>query len=45
MSKETFRKVLWAVTVVGLLSAVALVGYTYFLQRQCSIISYIANRG
>lgn len=45
MSKKTFNILLTAITVLGVLSVIALTVYTYYLYKDCSIISYIANKG
>lgn len=45
MDEKLFYRLLLAVTILGVLSVVLLVGYTWYLQSHCSIISYIANRG
>lgn len=45
MSEKVFRRVLTVVSILGVLSVMLLLGYTYYLYTNCSIISYIANRG
>lgn len=45
MSNKRFYRLLLAVTILGCVSVVLLVAYTWYLQSNCSIISYIANRG
>ena len=45
MKNKVFYGILTAVCVVGVISVIALVAYTYALYKDCSIISYIANRG
>jgi len=45
MSEKKFHGILIAVTVLGVLSILALTAYTWYLHGSCSIISYIANRG
>ncbi len=45
MKDKIFYGILIAVRVVGVISVIALVAYTYSLYSDCSIISYIANRG
>ena len=45
MKNKVFYGILTAVCVVGVISVIALVVYTYALYKDCSIISYIANRG
>jgi len=43
MNDKVFCGILAAVVIVGIVSVVALVGYTYDLYESVSIISYIAN--
>ena len=45
MSKKTFNYIIAAVTALGIISVIALAVYTYLLYKDCSIISYIANKG
>ncbi|MBD5130491.1 MAG: hypothetical protein HDT43_11330 [Ruminococcaceae bacterium] len=45
MKDKVFYSILTAVCIVGIISVIALVAYTYALYKDCSIISYIANRG
>lgn len=45
MKEKTFYRLLLAVTILGCVSVVLLVVYTWYLQSNCSILSYIANRG
>lgn len=45
MKDKVFYGILTAVCIVGIISVIALVAYTYALYEDCSIISYIANRG
>ncbi len=45
MKDKVFYGILTAVCVAGVISVIALVAYTYSLYSDCSIISYIANRG
>ncbi len=45
MKNKIFYGLLAAVCVLGIISVIALVAYTYGLYKDCSIISYIANRG
>lgn len=45
MKNKVFYGLLTAVCVLGIISVIALVAYTYRLYKDCSIISYIANRG
>lgn len=43
MNDKLFKGIITAVLILGVLSIIALVAYTYYLQGNCSIISYIAN--
>lgn len=43
MSDRLFKGIIIAVTILGAVSVALLVGYTYYLHEDCSIISYIAN--
>lgn len=43
MREQTFRRLLFAVTLLGVISTVALILYTVYLHQNCSIISFIAN--
>lgn len=45
MKEQTFRRLMTAVLVLGLISVIVLVLITYHLFSECSILSYIANRG
>ena len=45
MKDKVFYGILTAVCIVGIISVIALVAYPYALYKDCSIISYIANRG
>lgn len=45
MSEKIFNRLLVAVTILGCISVMLLVGYTWYLHSNCSIISYISNRG
>lgn len=45
MKDKLFYGLFIAVCVLGIISVAALAVYTYMLYRDCSIISYIANRG
>lgn len=45
MDDKLFQRLLIAVTILGCVSVVVLVAYTWYLQSNCSILSYIANRG
>lgn len=43
MSEKTFRILLVMITVLGCISTVAMVIYTYYLYTHCSITSFIAG--
>lgn len=43
MKDKTYRRLLAAVMILGVISSVILVLYTIRLYRSCSIITYIAN--
>ena len=45
MKEKTFYRLLTAVIALGLVSIIAVVVYSYILYSDCSILSYIANRG
>ncbi len=45
MKNKTFYILIAVVCVLGVLSVVGLMAYTVYLHDNCSIISYIANRG
>jgi len=45
MNDKLFYRLLALVTVIGIISVIALTVYTWFLYKDCSIISYIANKG
>lgn len=45
MKDKLFCGILITVCALGLISVIALTAYTYVLCKDCSIISYIANRG
>lgn len=44
MNEKVFHRLLIAVAAAGILSVIVLIVYTYFLYKDCSIITYIANR-
>ena len=44
MRDKTFYRLLVAVLIAGILSVAVLVLVTVFLAKDCSILSYIANR-
>lgn len=43
MSEKLFRRIIFALLAIGLVSVIVLVCYTVYLYNNCSIISYIAN--
>lgn len=43
MSDKVFRKIIFIVVILGIISLMGLIGYTFWLHEHCSIISYIAN--
>ncbi|MBR4278515.1 MAG: hypothetical protein IKQ28_08765 [Lachnospiraceae bacterium] len=45
MKEKVFYRVLGIVTCLGILSMLLLLAFTIYLYKDCSIISYIANRG
>ena len=45
MSDKLFQKILIIILIIGAISTVVLVAYTFYLHEHCSIISYIANGG
>lgn len=45
MGDKTFYRILTAVVAIGVLTTAALVVYTFYLHSNCSIISYIGNKG
>ncbi|WP_167562673.1 hypothetical protein WAA20_08830 [Butyrivibrio fibrisolvens] len=45
MSEKTFTKIIWIIAILGIISIAALGIWSYLLYKDCSIISYIANRG
>ena len=45
MSEKTFMRVMTVVAVLGMISIVAMVVWSWVLYKDCSIISYIANKG
>lgn len=45
MSEKLYNRLLLTMCIIGVLSVIALTVYTYILYKDCSIISYIANRG
>ncbi len=45
MKNKTFYMLTAVLCVLGVLSVVGLMAYTFYLHDNCSILSYIANRG
>lgn len=45
MSDKAFKRIVTAIMVLGVISVIAITLYTVYLYTDCSIISYIANRG
>lgn len=45
MKKKTFSIILAVICIAGFISLAGLTAYTIYLHDNCSIISYIANRG
>ena len=45
MNDKLFYRLLTVITVLGIASVAALVIITWLLQKDCSVISYIANKG
>lgn len=43
MNDKLFKKIVVILLAVGMISSMALVGYTVHLHNQCSILNYIAN--
>lgn len=43
MSDKKFNIVLYSLLVLGIISVIILIIYTYYLYKDCSIISYIGN--
>ncbi|MBQ7835342.1 MAG: hypothetical protein IJ385_06120 [Ruminiclostridium sp.] len=43
MSEKLFKGIVIALLVLGMISIIAITVYTFILQKDCSIISYIAN--
>lgn len=43
MQDKYFRRIIAVILIVGVISSVALIGYTIYLRSQCSIISFISN--
>ena len=42
---KTFNRLLYIITALGIISMIAIVAWSWFLYKDCSIISYIANKG
>lgn len=45
MNDKLFYRLMTIITVLGIASVAALVIITWLLQKDCSVISYIANKG
>ena len=45
MNDKLFYRLVTIITVLGIVSVAALVIITWLLQKDCSVISYIANKG
>ncbi len=45
MNDKLFYRLMTIITVLGIVSIIALVIYTYILYKDCSVISYIGNKG
>ncbi len=45
MSDKAFKRIVTMIMVLGVISVIAITLYTFYLYTNCSIISYIANRG
>lgn len=43
MSEKLFKGIVYSILILGILSVIILVAYTYFLYKDSSIISYIGN--
>ncbi len=43
MDDKLFKRVVMILLVAGMISSMALIGYTAHLHSQCSILNYIAN--
>ena len=43
MSDKTYIRALLIITVLGSIFTLSLLSYTFYLQKHCSVISYIAN--
>ena len=43
MSDKTYIRALLIISILGSLFSLGLVAYTLYLQKHCSIISYISN--
>lgn len=43
MSDKLFRRLLCAVTAIGIIVSAALLGVTAYYHEHCSIISFVAN--
>lgn len=45
MSDKKFQRWIAVISVLGCLSLLALLAYSWYLHQDCSVISYIANKG
>jgi hypothetical protein len=45
MDDKIFYRILLVITAIGVASFVVIAVWTWFLYKDCSIISYIANKG
>ncbi|MBO6307921.1 MAG: hypothetical protein J6N70_03580 [Oribacterium sp.] len=45
MKDKTYEKLVIIITILGTISVAALLAYTVILYPDCSVISYIANKG
>lgn len=43
MDDKIFKRIVGILLIVGMISSLALIGYTVHLYKQCSILNYIAN--
>ena len=45
MKDKTYRIIITAIVIIGIISTVALSAYTVYLHGHCSILAYIASEG
>ncbi|MBR1750646.1 MAG: hypothetical protein IJ740_07155 [Ruminococcus sp.] len=45
MREKTFHRIIAVITILGIASVIAMVVYTWLLYKDCSVISYIGNKG